>query len=222
MVDSVWRGDSVVGRLLAAAAVAGPRFRLVVLAKVLELDQDACLAAVERAVGAGVLVVGQQDGEGWFADEEARRWAEGELTLGERTDLHRRFADVLESEPGRAHGQVTRHLSAALAATVDPVDRARLQLGLARAALVDGDLETARDAARAGVATARRTSSAELLADAALTLEPVGESSWTGTSTSGARRRWRLRGSMRGSGSGCWHGRRRRRCTAAAGPKRSW
>ena len=72
MVDTAWRGDSVMGRLLGAAAVAGPRFRLAVMAKVLELDPEAFLAAVERAVRAGVLVVAPEDGEGWFADEGAR------------------------------------------------------------------------------------------------------------------------------------------------------
>ena len=86
--------------------MAGPRFRLVVMAKVLELDPGDCLAAVDRAVRAGVLVIAPDAGEGWFADEGARRVAEGRLTLADRADLHRRFADVLESEPGPDHGQI--------------------------------------------------------------------------------------------------------------------
>jgi DNA-binding CsgD family transcriptional regulator len=172
--------DPLVGRLLRAAAVAGPRFRLVVMAEVLEMSPETCLTSVERAVRAGVLVVEPEEGVCRFVDEQARRRAEGELTLAERAALHLRFANVLQSEPHRTDGQVARHLSAAVAATVDPVDRARLQLALARAAVADGDLETARVAALAGVAVARRTASAELLADAALTLEPVGESTWDG------------------------------------------
>ncbi|QBR92031.1 helix-turn-helix transcriptional regulator [Nocardioides euryhalodurans] len=179
-MDAARVGDSQLGRLLGAAAVAGPHFRLVVLAKVLQLDPDACLAAVDRAVRAGVLVLAPEGGEGWFADEQTRRGFERDLALADRAALHVRFADVLQLEPGPWHGQVAHHLSAAVAATVAPMYRARLQLGLARAAVVDGDLRTAHDAARAGIATARRAGSAELLAEAALTLEPVGESAWDG------------------------------------------
>ena len=180
MVSTAWDDDPVVARLLGAAAVAGPRFRVVVMANVLELDAGDCLAAVDRAVRAGVLVIAPDAGEVSFADEGTRRVVEGRLALADRADLHRRFADVLEGEPGPVHGQVVRHLSAAAAATVDPVDRARTQIRLAGQASATGDLVTARAAARAGVAVARRTGSADLLADAALTLEPVGESSWDG------------------------------------------
>jgi hypothetical protein len=50
------RDDPVVAGLLRAAAVAGERFSLTVMAKVLDLDPRDCLAAVDRAVRAGVLV----------------------------------------------------------------------------------------------------------------------------------------------------------------------
>ena len=160
--------------------MAGPRFRLVVMANVLELDPGDCLAAVDRAVRAGVLVIAPDAGEGWFADEAARRVVEGRLALADRAELHRRFAEGLESEPGPDHGQIARHLSAAAAATLDPVDRARIQIRLAAHAVAAGDLLTARAAARSAVAVARRSGSAALLADAATTLEPVGESSWDG------------------------------------------
>ena len=179
-MTTAWADDPVVARLLGAAALAGPRFRLVVMAKVLELEAGACLAAMDRAVRAGMLVIAPDAGEGWCTDEGARREAEGHLTLADRVDLHQRFAEVLGSEPGPDHGEILRHLSAATAATVDPVDRARLQIRLAGRAVAAGDLETARAAVRAGVAVARRHGSAELLADAASTLEPVGESSWDG------------------------------------------
>ena len=52
MVTTAWDDDPVVARLLGAAAVAGPRFRLVVMADVLGLDPGDCLAAVDRAVHA--------------------------------------------------------------------------------------------------------------------------------------------------------------------------
>ena len=170
----------MVARLLGAAALAGPRFRLVVVAKVLELDPGDCLAAVDRAVRAGVLVVAPDAGEGWFAAEGARRVAEGHLALADRADLHRRFAEALGSEPSPDHGQVVRHLSAAVAASVDPVDRARSEIRLAAHAVTAGDLVTAAAAARSAVTVARRTGSVELLAEAASTLEPVGESGWDG------------------------------------------
>jgi DNA-binding CsgD family transcriptional regulator len=172
--------DPGVARLLEAAALAGQRFRLVVVAKVLGLDPGDCLVAVDRAVRAGVLVVAPDAGEGWFADEGARPVAEGNLTLAERADLHRRFADALESEPGPNHGQIAFHLSSAAALTVDPVEQARLQIRVARHTFAAGDLVAARAAIRAGVEVARRSGSALLLADAASTLEPVGESSWDG------------------------------------------
>lgn len=160
--------------------MAGPRFRLVVVARVLGLDPGEYLAAVDRAVRAGVLAVAPDAGEGWFADEGARRVAEGQLALAERAELHHRFAEGLESEPGPDHGQIARHLAAAAAATVDPVDRARIQIRLAARAVAAGDLVTARASARSAVAVARRSGSAELLADAASTLVPVGEASWDG------------------------------------------
>ncbi len=167
-------------RLLGAAAMAGPRFQLVVVARVLELETGDCLAAADRAVRAGELVIEPDAGEGWFASEGDRRVAEGQLTLADRADLHRRFAEVLEFEPGPVHGDIARHLSAAAAATVDPVERARLQIRLAVHAVAAGDLVTARAAVRAAVAMARHSGSAELLAEAASTLEPVGEAAWDG------------------------------------------
>ena len=172
--------DPGLARLLGAAAVAGERFRLTVLARVLELDPAGCLAAVDRAVRAGVLVTAPDAGEGWFADDAARRAADRQLALADRAELHRRIAEAWESEPGPDRGEIARHLSAAVAATVDPVGRARLQIRLAVRAVRDGDLETARAAAGAGVAAARRTGSTGLLADAASALEPVGDSAWDG------------------------------------------
>lgn len=167
-------------RVLGAAAVAGPRFPLGLVARVLELDPADCLAAVDRAVRAGVLATDPDTGTGWFVDDEARQAAEGGLTLADRADLHRRCAEAWEWEPEPGHGEIARHWSAAVATTVDPVDRARLQLRLAVRAMRDGDLRTARAAARAGIATARRAGSTDLLADVASALEPVGDSAWDG------------------------------------------
>lgn len=172
--------DPVMDRLLGVAAVAGPRFRLPVVAKVLARDTGDGLAAVDRAVRTGVLVTAPETGEGWFADEDGRRAIERRLTTAERADLHGRIAQALESESDAGPGEIARHLSAAVAATVDPEDRARLQIRLAAAALRDGDLATARAAARAAVAAARRSGSTELLAGAASTLWPVGDATWDG------------------------------------------
>lgn len=172
--------DPVVDRLLGMAAVSGRQFRLPVVARVLDLDPLEGLAVVDRAVRAGALVTSLETGEGWFADEGARLAIERQLSMADRADLHRRIAQALESESDADHGEVVRHLSAAVAATLDPVDRARLQIRLAGAAVRAGDLETARAAARAGVAGARRSGSTQLFADAASTLEPVGDPTWDG------------------------------------------
>nr|WP_238351382.1 helix-turn-helix transcriptional regulator [Kribbella shirazensis] len=73
-----------------------------------------------------------------------------------------------------------RHWSAAVATTADPLDRARLQLQLAVAAVRAGDLSAAHAAVQAAVVTARRSRATELLAEAAVTLEPIGQSEWDG------------------------------------------
>jgi DNA-binding CsgD family transcriptional regulator len=172
--------DSVADRVVCAAAVAGERFRLSVLVRVVELDADSVLAALDRAVRAGTLVTAPDGGEGWFADDAARRAAERRLSSADRADLHRRTALALELEPAGDQGEIARHWSAAVAATADPVDRAGLQIRLAAAAVRGGDLATARDAARDAVAAARRSGSTELLADAATVLEPVGDPEWDG------------------------------------------
>ncbi|WP_107773951.1 helix-turn-helix domain-containing protein [Nocardioides sediminis] len=176
--------DPVMDRLLDVAAACGPRFRLDVVAEVvadlLGTDQREGLAAVDRAVRAGLVVVAPGTGEAWFADERAHRAVEERITVSGRADLHRRIAAALGSDPDADHGEVARHLAAAVAATVDPEERARLQVRLASAALRGGDLATARAAARAGIAAARRTSATDLLAEAATTLWPVGEATWDG------------------------------------------
>lgn len=176
--------DPVMDRLLDVAAACGPRFRLDVVTEVVAdlagTDAREGLAAVDRAVRAGVVVVTPGTGEAWFADEGARRAVEERITVSERADLHRRIAEALESGSDADHGEVAHHLAAAVAATLDLEDRARLQVRLAAAALRDGDLATARAAARAGVAAARRTGSTGLLADAATTLWPVGDATWDG------------------------------------------
>ncbi len=172
--------DPVLDRLLDVVAVAGPRCRLAVVARVLDLDPGEGLAVVDRTVRAGVLVAEPGTGEVWFVDENARRAIEDRLPLVSRSALHGRIAEVLESEPDADDAEVARHLSAAVAGTLDPEDRAGLQIRLAAASLRDGDLATARAAARAAVAAGRRSGSTELLAAAASTLWPVGDATWDG------------------------------------------
>jgi DNA-binding CsgD family transcriptional regulator len=179
-VATAGRDEEVRARLLGAAALGGERVRVAVMARVLELDPVVCLAAVDRMVHEGVLVTTPDAGEVWFADDVARRAAERQVALPDRADLHRRIAEALEWEQGPDHGAIARHLSAAVAAAVDPVVRARLQIRLAVRAAHDGDLATAQEAARAGAVTARRSGSTELLVDAALAVEPMGDAAWDG------------------------------------------
>jgi DNA-binding CsgD family transcriptional regulator len=159
--------------LLGAAAVAGERVRLDVLQQVVGLPPNDFLNALDALVRAGALVV--TAGEAWFADESVRRDAEARLSLTERADLHRRTAEAVD-----APAEALRHWSAAVAVTPDPRERARLQLNLAKAAVRAGDLPAAHAAVRAAVTTARTLQDLILLADAAVTLEPIGQSAWDG------------------------------------------
>ncbi|HWD81109.1 MAG TPA: LuxR family transcriptional regulator [Kribbella sp.] len=157
--------------LLGAAAVVGERVRLDVLRQLVDLPPDDFLAAVDALVSAGALVLAPDSGEAWFADKAARRDAEARLPLATRADLHRRAAEALDD---------VQHWVAAVATTPEPDERARLQLRLAKAAVRTGDLETAHSATTAAVVYARSSQDLELLAEAALTLEPIGQSSWDG------------------------------------------
>ncbi|TDX02564.1 regulatory LuxR family protein [Kribbella sp. VKM Ac-2566] len=159
--------------LLGAAAVAGERVRLDVLQQVVGLPPNDFLNALDALVRAGALVV--TAGEAWFADESVRRDAEARLSLTERADLHRRTAEAVD-----APAEALRHWSAAVAVTPDPRERARLQLNLAKTAVRAGDLPAAHAAVRAAVTTARTLQDLILLADAAVTLEPIGQSAWDG------------------------------------------
>lgn len=169
-----------VDRLLAAAAVAGGRVRLGVLAAVLDLSPAACLAAVDEASRRGVLVLSPADGEAWFADEGLRAALEDRLTWTERADLHRRTAEALAADTTSRPDEVTRHFSAAAAASLDPAERGRLQLHLASAAVASGELEVAHAAAAGAMVAARQLADAHLLAEAATTLAPIGEAGWDG------------------------------------------
>ncbi|NUR95903.1 MAG: hypothetical protein HOV67_11675, partial [Kribbellaceae bacterium] len=157
--------------LLGAAAVVGERVRLDVLQELVALPSDEFLAAVDAHVRAGTLVLTHNGGEAWFANETVRRDAEAGLPLAVRADLRRRAAVALDD---------LEHWTAAVAVTPEPGERARLQLGLAKAAVRAGDLKTAHAATTAAVAYARSSQDQGLLAEAALTLEPIGESAWDG------------------------------------------
>lgn len=172
--------DPDLERVLGVVAVAGRPCRLSVVTKTLDVEPGEGLAVVDRAVRAGVLAAAPETGEVSFVDDRARRAVEDRLTLADRSALHARIARALESEPDADDGEIARHLSAAVAATFHGDDRARLQVRLAVAALRGGDLVTARAAARAGVAAARRSGSTQLLADAASSLWPVGDATWDG------------------------------------------
>jgi DNA-binding CsgD family transcriptional regulator len=173
-------GDPVAEQVLGAAAVAGERVRLDVLNRVVDLPDGDFLAAVDALVRTGALVVAPDSGDAWFADESTRRDAEERLPLTDRADVHRRTAEALETDPAADPTEIQRHWFGAVAATPDPLERATLQLHLARACVRTGDLAAAHAAAQSAVAAARRSRAAGLLAEAAVTLEPVGQSAWDG------------------------------------------
>ncbi|TQI99910.1 helix-turn-helix transcriptional regulator [Kribbella jejuensis] len=157
--------------LLGAAAVVGERVRLDVLRELVGLPSDEFLAAVDALVREGALVLAPDCGEAWFPSETVRRDAEAALPLAARADLRRRAAAALDD---------VEHWSAAVAVTPDPGERARLRLRLAKAAVRTGELKTAHAATTAAVAYARSSQDHGLLTEAALTLEPIGESTWDG------------------------------------------
>ncbi|MER7250049.1 helix-turn-helix transcriptional regulator [Kribbella sp. NPDC000426] len=165
--------DRVADQLLRAAAVAGERVRLHILARVLDEPSGDVLIAVDTLVRTGALVAAPDVAEVWFADEAARREVESQLPLAERADLHRRTAEALELEAGSDPGEIVRHWKAA-------ADRAQVQLRLAAACVRAGDLVAAHAAVRAVVARARSERADDLLAEAAVVLEPIGQSAWDG------------------------------------------
>jgi len=172
--------DPTADQVLGAAAVAGERVRLEVLTRVVDLPAGDFLAAIDTLVRTGALVMAPDSGEAWFADEAARRDAQAQLPLTDRTDLHRRIAEALELDPTADPAEIARHWSGAVAATPDPLERARRQLRLTVASVRAGDLATAHATTQAVVTAARGSRSADLLAEAAVTLEPVGQSAWDG------------------------------------------
>jgi hypothetical protein len=168
------------GEVLGAAAVAGERVRLDVLERVVDLPPGELLAAVDDLVRTGALIVAPASGEAWFADDATRREAEARLSLSDRAELHRRMAEALEADPASDPADIARHWSGAVAATPDPLERARLQLRLTTACVRAGDLTAAHAAVRAVIATARASGALDLLVEAAVTLEPMGQSAWDG------------------------------------------
>ncbi len=105
-------------RLLRVAAVSGVRFGHGLIAAVTGADDDALTEALRPAVDGNVLV----------ADEEAVGYAfrhallhealHDDLLPGERTRLHRAYAEALEADPalvpsGRAPAEMAHHWSAA-------------------------------------------------------------------------------------------------------------
>jgi DNA-binding SARP family transcriptional activator len=86
------------GRLLTAAAILGT-FSEAVAARMLEVDRPALLAALDEAVGAGVLV---ESGFGRHAFSHAllRETLAGGLDTVTRVDLHRRAGEAIEAVYG--------------------------------------------------------------------------------------------------------------------------
>ncbi|WP_436496977.1 LuxR C-terminal-related transcriptional regulator [Actinokineospora sp. HUAS TT18] len=108
-----------VRRLLAAAAILGHTVRPPLIARVLDIDGPALLAAMDEAAKAG-FVVSQPDGSVEFDSGVVRAAIVAGLPPSERVTLHRRAAEAIEelAAGGIADhlGELTHHWSAAASA----------------------------------------------------------------------------------------------------------
>jgi DNA-binding SARP family transcriptional activator len=113
--------------LVELAAVAGPRFELRILADAAELDRTALAAAVEEAVGIGMVeeLPGPAP-ECRFTHELVRRAVYDRVAGIRRAELHLRIGEALErayaADPTRVLPDLAHHFT--LAASVDGVERA--------------------------------------------------------------------------------------------------
>lgn len=120
--DAIARQVAALGptvfQVLTGAAVAGEAFRGEVVAAALGGERPNYLAALERAVGAG-LVVEDKDRAGHYRFRHAivRDALSGAITPTRRVDLHLRMAHALQATADpQALPEVARHLHAALPA----------------------------------------------------------------------------------------------------------
>ncbi|WP_398979568.1 AAA family ATPase [Streptomyces sp. I05A-00742] len=87
-------------RVVRVASEGGSAVEYALLRAVAGLGEDELIEALRQAVGASVLVP-TSDGDGYrFRHSLAREAVADDLLPGERSRLHRRYAEALEDEPG--------------------------------------------------------------------------------------------------------------------------
>ncbi|MFD0529966.1 hypothetical protein ACFQ1I_29440 [Kitasatospora arboriphila] len=92
-------------QILRIAAEGGTRVEHDLLAAVLDDPEEALIEALRTAVGAGVLRP-DTDGDGYcFRHALVREAVSDDLLPGERHRINRRFAAVLEADPGLVRGE---------------------------------------------------------------------------------------------------------------------
>jgi DNA-binding CsgD family transcriptional regulator/tetratricopeptide (TPR) repeat protein len=142
--------------VLEAAAVAGPEFRLDVVRRAARLDERGLLAALDEAVGNGIVEQVPATGLKYrFAHELLRRALYDRLTALHRAELHLEVGTALEEDlaatPFRGLADVAHHLAAA-----GPLgDRGRAvdyNLRAARSAMAELAFEQAADRLRTALA----------------------------------------------------------------------
>jgi predicted ATPase len=96
ITDRVGRLSPPTRRLLAAAAVLGEQFPVLIVASLIDQPVVACLQPLEEARDAGLLVVSGSPGEWRFSHGLARDAVEASVPMTARVELHRRAALAIE------------------------------------------------------------------------------------------------------------------------------
>ncbi len=129
--------DAAARPIVRALAVAGGPVDELLLGPLLERSAAEVGTALREATAGGVLAV-RPDGRYGFRHELLREIVERELSLGERRDLHERFARALEATPELADERpaaATAELARHWAAANRPVEAHRAALAAAAAAV---------------------------------------------------------------------------------------
>jgi tetratricopeptide (TPR) repeat protein len=161
---------------LDAAAVAGQRFSLALLERVLS-DAPTTLDAIEEATAAGLLTdVGH--GEYGFAHALVREAVYQRLTSGRRSRLHRRIGEALEADVSAARVEALAHHFAKAAADGQELKAARYAIAAARDAMQRLGYEEAVSHCRRGLEALARTAS-QFPRERGELLVTLGEAWWS-------------------------------------------
>jgi DNA-binding CsgD family transcriptional regulator len=134
--------------LLQAAAVAGNRFSIGVVAKMLDVGVLSLLGPLEECSAAGFLVAGDRPGDQRFSHALVSSAITGRLNAAEQRRLHTAAADAIES---LYEGDVRPHLAEIARHRVEgswPGDRARAVAACEAAAAVAADALAFEEAVR--------------------------------------------------------------------------